>query len=76
VGSRPGAARVRYLVFVRDNRTGTGHIVDRSSFGVPAALALCGHRMDLLDPVTSWVVGDAPGEHPECLRCLRSSEVR
>lgn len=64
--------RVPRYVFALDRRTGAGHIVDEGSFGVPAALALCGHRLDLREPVTSWAVAADPGYRPECLRCLRS----
>jgi len=72
VGSREGPRRVPDLVFVQDKRTGTGHIVDRGSYGVPAALALCGHRMDLRSPITAWSVQGGSIGHFECLRCLRS----
>lgn len=72
MGSRNGAGSVPHYVFVADRRSGVGHVVDRHSFGVPAALTLCGHRIDLRAPVTFWEVGSEPGERAECLRCLRS----
>jgi hypothetical protein len=72
VGSRERPRRVPDLVFVQDKRTGHGHIVDRGSFGVPSAVTVCGHRMDLREPLTSWPVFGGDGGHLECLRCLRS----
>ncbi len=60
------------LVFVKDSRTGHAHIVDRGSIGVPAALALCGHRMDLRGSVHSWPVFGHAVAQLECVRCLRA----
>lgn len=58
------------LVWAEDHQSGGWHVVDRGSYGVPAALALCGHRIDLREPRTTWAISITDGRQARCGKCV------